>query len=78
MYVLKAPLPLSTVAQGDTKARRVENMYCKSECDMLQLTADDLTQMCEHYPQVCSRPHTRCFAVHPAFRSHSWRIVPHI
>ena len=38
--------------QGDSKARRIENMYCQTECDMLQLSSEDLILLCENYPQV--------------------------
>ncbi|GAX86342.1 hypothetical protein CEUSTIGMA_g13754.t1 [Chlamydomonas eustigma] len=38
--------------EGYGRARRQENVFCQTECDMLRITSEDVTVMCEHYPQL--------------------------
>ena len=39
---------------GDSKARRTENVLCVTECDMLKISADDLLEICDSFPRLLS------------------------
>ncbi|KAG2439520.1 hypothetical protein HXX76_004873 [Chlamydomonas incerta] len=42
---------VGTEAVG-TKIKRRENVFCKSPCDMLRLSEEDIKDLCEHYPAL--------------------------
>jgi hypothetical protein len=38
--------------QGFSKAKRTENMWCRTACYMLRIAQEDMQDMLEHYPQL--------------------------
>lgn len=38
--------------QGFLKAKRSENMWCKTPCYMLRIAQEDIADLLEHYPQL--------------------------
>jgi hypothetical protein len=38
--------------QGNAKPKREESIYCASACDMLRMSLEDATSLCDIYPAV--------------------------
>ncbi|GFR43465.1 hypothetical protein Agub_g4548 [Astrephomene gubernaculifera] len=44
---------LREISEPDAgKVKRRENVFCKTPCDMLRITEEDIKDLCEHYPEL--------------------------